>query len=50
VVCELADRPGVGLKLSVAGPRRVGLAPGAVLGIRLDPELVHVMPTRTPGA
>ncbi len=50
VVCELADLPGVNLKLSVAGPRRVGLKAGTVLGIRLDLELVHVMPTRTPGA
>lgn len=47
VVCELADLPGVDLKLSVAGPRRVGLQAGTVLGVRLDPELVHVMPFRT---
>jgi hypothetical protein len=36
----------VRLKLTVSGPRRLGLHPGTSLGLRLDPELVHVMPWR----
>ncbi|GIX23999.1 MULTISPECIES: ABC transporter ATP-binding protein [Caldimonas] len=46
VGCELAELPGVRLKLTVSGPRRLGLHPGTSLGLRLDPELVHVMPWR----
>lgn len=46
VVCELTALPGVDLRLSVAGPRRVSLQPGAALAVQLDPDLVHVMPYR----
>jgi len=39
--------PGAELTLTLAGPQRRTLQPGARLGVRLDLDLVHVMPLRS---
>jgi molybdate transport system ATP-binding protein len=39
--------PGVVLTLTLSGPQRHDLQPGAALGVRLDQGAVHVMPVRT---
>jgi len=43
----LASVPGARLVLTLSGAQRQVLALGARVGVRLDPELVHVMPLRT---
>jgi molybdate transport system ATP-binding protein len=41
--------PGTQLVLTLSGVQRQGLEPGARVGVRLDPALVHVMPSRVNG-
>ena len=38
--------PGCELRLTLAGPRRLRVAVGERIGVRLDPSMVHVMPVR----
>lgn len=38
--------PGARFVLTLSGAQRQGLLPGARVGVRLDPNLVHVMPLR----
>ena len=40
--------PGAHLLLTVSGPQRQQISVGARLGVRIDSELVHVMPLRSP--
>ncbi len=42
--------PGAQLVLSLSGVQRQGLSPGVSVGVRLDPALVHVMPSRVNGS
>ena len=42
----LTDLPGTRLRLTLAGAQRTGLAVGQPRCVRLDPDWVHVMPTR----
>jgi molybdate transport system ATP-binding protein len=37
---------GTTLRVTLAGPQRAGLVPGAPVRVKLDPDLVHVMPAR----
>nr|ART89768.1 molybdenum transport ATP-binding protein ModC [uncultured bacterium] len=43
----LSAVPGARLVLTLSGAQRQGLAPGARIGVRLDPSLVHVMPLKS---
>ena len=43
----LARMPDVRLLLTLAGRQRVGMVAGASLAVRIDADLVHVMPLRT---
>jgi molybdate transport system ATP-binding protein len=40
--------PGARIVLTLSGPQRQDLSPGARVGLRLDPGQVHVMPVRHP--
>ena len=44
----LTEVPGTRLRLTLAGAQRTGLKQGQRLCVRLDPDWVHVMPTRRP--
>lgn len=45
----LADVGDARLLLTLSGPQRLRFEVGATLAVRLDPDLVHVMPTRGSG-
>ena len=47
VTLVLAAVPGVRLQLTLSGAQRQGLMVGAPVGVRLNMDLVHVMPVRT---
>ena len=47
VTLVLAAVPGVRLQLTLSGAQRQGLMVGAPIGVRLNMDLVHVMPVRT---
>jgi molybdate transport system ATP-binding protein len=44
---RLVEVPGAELVLTLSGAQRRGLVPGARVGVRLDLDLVHVMPQRS---
>ena len=46
---RLTAVPGAQLVLTLSGAQRQGLSPGLSVGVRLDPALVHVMPSRVNG-
>jgi molybdate transport system ATP-binding protein len=47
VTLALATVQGVCLRLTLSGAQRQGLTVGALIAVRLDPSLVHVMPVRS---
>ena len=49
VTLALADVRDSHLRLTLSGPQRLRFAVGATLAVRLDPDLVHVMPMRPHG-